>query len=128
MACVLGLRLSNYLTEALSLSDIPKYFWTDSTTALFWIKRNDQWGTFVGNQVGEICSVTKVNQWSYVPGQSNPADLLSRGCSLLQFSKLAWWEGPVWLKGPPNSWPKLEIKPDEALIPSERWKGINLSV
>ncbi|GBM00954.1 hypothetical protein AVEN_6294-1, partial [Araneus ventricosus] len=97
MACVLGVRLSNYLTEALSLSDIPKYFWTDSTTALFWIKRNDQWGTFVGNRVREICSVTK-------------------------------WEGPVWLKGPPNSWPKSEIKPDEALISSERRKGTNLSV
>ncbi|GBN46719.1 hypothetical protein AVEN_149540-1 [Araneus ventricosus] len=122
MACVLGVRFSNYLTEALSLSDIPKYFWTDSTTALFWIKRNDQWGTFVGNRVREICSVTKVSQWSYVPGQLNPADLRSRGCSPLQFSELARWEGPVWLKSPPNSWPKLEIKPDEALISSERRK------
>ncbi|GBL80115.1 hypothetical protein AVEN_29109-1 [Araneus ventricosus] len=77
MACVLGMRLSNYLTEALSLTDIPKYFRTNSTTALFWLKKNDQQGTFVGNRVREICSVTKLQEskntlFSLVHGESFP--------------------------------------------------------
>ena len=84
MACILGAWLSNYVSEALSLDDCAKYFWSDSTTALFWIKRNDQWGKFVGNRVKEICTLTNASQWSYVSGHSNPADLPSRGCFYLQ--------------------------------------------
>ncbi|GFS42874.1 hypothetical protein TNIN_323731 [Trichonephila inaurata madagascariensis] len=46
MACVLGVRLSKYVTQALALDGIPKYFWTDSTTAESWIRSNDTWETF----------------------------------------------------------------------------------
>lgn len=128
MACVLGVRLTKYVTEALSINDTPKHFWTDSTTALSWIKKNDMWGTFVGNRVREICSVTNVNQWSYVPGQENPADLPSRGCSPLQFSELNWWKGPVWLKEPKDNWPQLDFKFNETLVFSECKKGVNLNL
>ncbi|XP_035223585.1 uncharacterized protein LOC118196271 [Stegodyphus dumicola] len=47
LACVLGVRLAKYVVEALSLDEIEKHYWSDSTTALSWIKRNDQWGTFI---------------------------------------------------------------------------------
>ncbi|GFR29754.1 integrase catalytic domain-containing protein [Trichonephila clavata] len=128
MACVLGVRLSKYVTQALTLDDIPKYFWTYSTTAISWIRSNDAWGNFVGNRVKEICAFSRVDQWSYVPGSSNPVDLPSYGCSLLQFSESGWWRGPDWLKDPGDRWPKLEIKPDEILVLLERKKGINLNV
>lgn len=128
MACVLGVRLSKYVTEALTLHDTPKYFWTDSTTVISWIQRNDVWGTFVGNRVKEICAFTKADQWSYVPGDCNPADLPSRGCSPSQFSELDWWSGPVWLGGPKDKWPKLEIKSNETLVLSERRKVKNLNI
>ncbi|GFY40527.1 uncharacterized protein TNIN_134291 [Trichonephila inaurata madagascariensis] len=100
MACVLGVRLSKYVTQALALDGIPKYFWTDSTTAISWIRSNDAWGTFVGNRVKEIWAFSKADQWSYVPYPSNRADLPSRGCSPLQFSESDWWSGPDWLKDP----------------------------
>ncbi|GFY55040.1 uncharacterized protein TNIN_171741 [Trichonephila inaurata madagascariensis] len=114
MACVLGVHLSKYV--ALALDGIPKYFWTDSTTAISWIRSNDAWGNFVGNHVKEICAFSKADQWSYVPGPYNPADLPSRGCSPLQFSESDWWSEPDWLKDPEDKWPKLEIKPDEILV------------
>lgn len=126
LACVLGARLSKYVVEALSLSNIPKFYWSDSTTALSWIKGNDQWGTFVGNRVKEICALTEANQWSYVPSQMNPADLPSRGCSPRHVLKLSWWEGPNWLKDPKDVWPTFQIKPDQTLVFSERRRGLTV--
>lgn len=49
LACVLGGRLAKYIVEALEIPTVQAYYWTDSSTALAWIRRNDQWGTFVGN-------------------------------------------------------------------------------
>ncbi|UYV61002.1 hypothetical protein LAZ67_1003055 [Cordylochernes scorpioides] len=46
LACMLGVRLSRYINESLNLAAEPVYYWTDSTTALSWIKTNRQWGTF----------------------------------------------------------------------------------
>ncbi|GFY66067.1 uncharacterized protein TNIN_394101 [Trichonephila inaurata madagascariensis] len=63
-----------------------------------------------------------------INGHMYQADLPSRGCSPLQFSEPGWWSGPDWLKDPEDRWPKLEIKPDEILVLSERRKGINLNV
>lgn len=79
----------------------------------------------VGNRVREICTLTNA---TFVSGQSNPADLPSRSCSPLQFTESNWWEGPVWLKGPSDSWPKLEVKPNESLVFSECRKGVNFNV
>lgn len=127
MACVLGARLSKYVTEALSMECNPKYFWTDSTTALSWIKRNNVWGTFVGNRVREICTVTNETQWYYVPTNLNPADLPSRGSSSARFIESHWIYGPVWLKGPRESWPTIVAEPNENLVSLELKKGSNLN-
>ncbi|GFY72020.1 uncharacterized protein TNIN_437551 [Trichonephila inaurata madagascariensis] len=116
-----------YTFPALTLDGILKYFWTDSTTAISWIQSNDVWGTFVGNRVKEVSAFSRADQWSYVPGLFNPADLPSRGCFPLQFSKSDWWSGPDWLKDPRDRWPRLEIKPDEIFLLECR-KGINLNV
>jgi len=79
LACVIGARLSNFVTDAVNSFQIPSFLWSDSTTALSWIKGNDEWGTFVRNRVKEICSLTKPEDWRHVPGASNPADLPSIG-------------------------------------------------
>ena len=74
LACVIGARLSNFVTDAVNSFQIPSFLWSDSTTALSWIKGNDEWGTFVGNRVKEIYSLTKPEDWRHVPGASNPAE------------------------------------------------------
>lgn len=48
--CVIGARLVHGVVKAFSFSDIPLYCWSDSSTALAWIRRDDQWGTFVHNR------------------------------------------------------------------------------
>ncbi|UYV70525.1 hypothetical protein LAZ67_7003416 [Cordylochernes scorpioides] len=46
----------------------------------------------------------------------NPADLPSRGCSVLQLKRTRWWEGPEWLKQPQDHWPKQLFHSDRTLV------------
>ncbi|XP_035715513.1 uncharacterized protein LOC110859590 [Folsomia candida] len=117
LGCTIAARLHSSVVEALSMDVVETYFWTDSMTALSWIQRNNEWGTFVGNRVKEICSLTKVENWRHVPGVMNPADLPSRGCNPAQLLKSRWWEGPTWLRGSSETWPsgQAEVNEDEVL-------------
>ncbi|XP_011860126.1 PREDICTED: uncharacterized protein LOC105557489, partial [Vollenhovia emeryi] len=48
--CVIAVRLAASVKMSLELEGVPTFYWTDSTCALAWIRRNDQWGTLVGNR------------------------------------------------------------------------------
>ncbi|UYV72544.1 hypothetical protein LAZ67_9003635 [Cordylochernes scorpioides] len=122
LACVVGARLNKMIFEALELKDIKNVFWSDATTALAWIKRDDQWGTFVGNRVKEICRLSDPVNWRYVPSECNPADLPSRGCSLSRLIQSRWWEGPSWLKLSEEFWPSRYKDLNEEEICAERKK------
>ncbi|UYV74622.1 hypothetical protein LAZ67_12000313, partial [Cordylochernes scorpioides] len=122
LACVVGTRLNKMIFEALELKDIKNVFWSDATTALAWIKRDDQWGTFVGNRVKEICRLSDPGNWRYVPSECNPADLPSRGCSLSRLIQSRWWEGPSWLKLSEEFWPSRYKDLNEEEICAERKK------
>ncbi|UYV84066.1 hypothetical protein LAZ67_X001042, partial [Cordylochernes scorpioides] len=113
---ILGWNFLPVCWELDSAGTEPVYYWTDSTTALSWIKTNRQWGTFVNNRVKEICNTSGPNKWFYVPGGLNPADLPSRGCSVLQLKRTRWWEGPEWLKQPQDHWPKQLFHSDRTLV------------
>ncbi|UYV63686.1 hypothetical protein LAZ67_2005305 [Cordylochernes scorpioides] len=118
MAMVLGARLANSISAALKRR-CGTILWSDSSTALSWIKRGIEWRVFVRNRVKEIQSTTNVNNWRFVPGYLNPADLLSRGCFPPQFVRSRWWKGPEWLKQPKESWPRSEPTIDQEDICSE---------
>lgn len=72
---------------------------TDSQVALFWICGTDKdWKPFVRNRVAEIRRLVPPNCWSHCSGETNPADLPSRGLSLLELSvNQLWRHGPEWL-------------------------------
>ena len=95
------------------------FMWSDSTTALAWIKSNDEWGTFVGTRVKEICRLTDEMTWQHVSGVHNPADLPSRGCSSSRLVQSRWWEGPGRLYDPPELWPTQEFAADDMTVRSE---------
>ncbi|CAL8087563.1 unnamed protein product [Orchesella dallaii] len=122
MACVVGTRLATTVRKALKWENVPYHFWTDSTTALAWIRRHDHWGAFVGNRVAEILKTTEYNQWRHVPGDLNPADLPSRGCSPEELLKSRWWEGPTWLKDDRSTWPHSEEPINEEAVSIEKRK------
>ncbi|OXA44497.1 uncharacterized protein LOC110857830 [Folsomia candida] len=115
MGCLIGVRLLNMVRDSLDIRIDREFHWTDSTTALAWIQRGEEWGTFVANRVKEIRSSTSVSNWRHVPGVLNPADLPSRGCPPNELLESKWWEGVNWLKRPEEEWPsnKCEVDEDE---------------
>ncbi|XP_035712900.1 uncharacterized protein LOC110856386 [Folsomia candida] len=67
LGCYITANLTIELKKSLQYENMPTFFWSDSTTALAWIKRNDELGTFVGNRVSSILESTVAEQWRHVP-------------------------------------------------------------
>ncbi|GFU27671.1 integrase catalytic domain-containing protein [Trichonephila clavipes] len=105
MACCIGARLVHSVYAALDVPDLKIIAWSDSMVAFWWLKNHGDWSVFVANKVNEINSLVPSQFWRHVPGELNPADLLSRGISPRLFSNSLWWEGPSWLLEPPSNWP-----------------------
>ena len=85
--------------------------YTDSQVALYWIKgTTKEWKPFVQNRVSEIRRNVHSDLWGHCPGKSNPADLPSRGLSVLETSvSQLWRHGPEWLCCGTD--PQLEMEP-----------------
>lgn len=120
LAAVIGVRQYTNIRDSLEGLEYRSYFWSDSSTVLAWISRENEWGTFVWNRVKEIRKSTNSSDWHHVPGHLNPADLPSRGCSPKELSESKWWEGPAWLRLPEQEWPKSLPDVDEETVASER--------
>ena len=76
------------------------FFWTDSTIVLSWIKEHaSQYKVFVGNRIKIVQEKTKQENWRWVPGTENPADIPSRGIWPLNEK-----QGQLWLNGPKFLW------------------------
>lgn len=120
IACECGAKMAKYLQETLDMTNIELYLWSDSGNALSWIKRNENWQTFVHNRVKTINALTNAEDWRHIPGHLNPADLPSRGCMVKQLVESKWWEGPTWLKEDKEFWPKSTINCDETIVNSEK--------
>jgi hypothetical protein len=54
LAASTGARLVQFAVEALRWKQVPVLCWSDSTTVLAWILRDEQWSVFVKNRVTEI--------------------------------------------------------------------------
>jgi hypothetical protein len=68
--------------------------WLDSTVALYWIQNGGDFKQFVANRVSKIQQHDEII-WHHVPTTDNPADLGSRGGSVIDH--ILWWKGPKWL-------------------------------
>ncbi|GFY09514.1 uncharacterized protein TNCV_4321931 [Trichonephila clavipes] len=130
MACCVGVRLVNSILKALNMPDLKVTLWSDSTTALWWIKEYGNWSVFVANRVKEIRQLTQIQSWKYVPVNMNIADLLSRGCSPRQMLSSRWWERPSWLKQNSEFWPDGEIscEPQEVNVERKKTKNANVDL
>ncbi|XP_077296016.1 uncharacterized protein LOC143918160 [Arctopsyche grandis] len=108
-------KLMKSTIDQLTIHINEKYYWTDSTVALHWIRGEScKWTTFVANRVAEIQSISQPIEWYHVSSTDNPADLISRGTqpSELNHNSL-WWDGPSWLKLDESRWPR---RPPEITI------------
>ena len=85
--------------------------WSDSTITLAWISGElRRWNTIVPNRVSDIMDVISPSDWKHVPTEFNPADLASRGTSVLSLMESSLrWSGPEWLAKPVAFWPHRNI-------------------
>ena len=110
-------HLATKVVKSLTIKISKRYFWSDSTVTLGWIKSSARtWKTFVANRVGDIQTLTDPGEWHHVKSCENPADLVSRGVSSSELlnSKL-FWHGPNWLA--------LDESCRKLSIPSSRYTG-----
>ncbi|GFU96749.1 integrase catalytic domain-containing protein [Trichonephila clavipes] len=95
-AALLLSRLVKKVVPILQLPINKIWMWTDSTIALAWIKTEPhKLKTFVSNRVAEIQALSKDYHWKHVNSKDNPADLISRGCNVIELLKNEmWFSGP----------------------------------
>ncbi|XP_036347402.1 uncharacterized protein LOC118756766, partial [Rhagoletis pomonella] len=101
------------------------FLWSDSQIVLFWIQQHSATlSTFVGNRISEIQEQTSSCHWKYVPTRCNPADLLSRGCSVDELNQSMWFEGPAYLLQHQDEWPTQRPGDiDQNIVDSEKRKS-----
>lgn len=118
MSALLLARLCHTVEEALKgvIQLDQTVCYTDSKVALHWIRGMDkEWKQFVQNRVDDIRCLIPADHWNHCPGESNPADIPSRGMLPRDLEKSrVWLEGPEWLK---KSLDPVEEKTEE--IPQE---------
>ncbi|KAJ8886294.1 hypothetical protein PR048_012504 [Dryococelus australis] len=105
---LLAARICTHLAKAFldnqGWTDVPIDIWTDSTTVIAWIQRQEEWPVFVRNLIKAVGELTKPSDWRHIPGLFNSADLPSRGCFVKRLVESKWWEGPKWLENQEQEW------------------------
>ncbi|XP_003742378.1 uncharacterized protein LOC100901726 [Galendromus occidentalis] len=108
MAALLSIRLKRFLTHRLEDTFDRVSFYTDSLVTYYWATSasTGRWKIFVANRVKEIQADSKLEEWYYVPGEFNVADLATRGISAETLvAARHWWSGPEWLRKPAHEQP-----------------------
>ena len=83
-----------WIRKQLELPILTSQFWSDSQIVIAYIcNQSKRFKTFVANRVAQIRQFSEPNQWHYVSGDQNPADVLSRGCTSDKVP-LSWFRGP----------------------------------
>jgi hypothetical protein len=97
---VLVSELMTEVKKSLNCEIDNEFYYTDSTIVLSWLAASpNTWTTFVANRVSKIQTLTNIENWTHVPSNSNPADIISRGCTPKQLI-----DNKLWLNGPTFLW------------------------
>lgn len=125
-AAVLGLRLTEEVSNTLEVSMGDVTFWSDSMNVLWWVQNHSRnFKPFVSNRIGEIQTKSKPEQWRYVPTGLNPADYVTRGLRADELlNKKTWLNGPDFLQSE-SQWPKIKVEKLQAAEKEERKLKVN---
>ena len=96
-AAVTAVQLDELIRSCLEIQFLPTTFWIDSQIVLAYL-RNDKkrFRVFVANRVSRIRCSTVPEQWRFISGRENAADVISRGCDVSDMPPI-WSEGPSFL-------------------------------
>ena len=97
-AAVLSTDVSCQMNNELPFSELGHVFWTDSKIVLGFIANSSKrFHIYVANRVQKIRDFSNPEQWNYVNTATNPADLVSRGCTGQDLLQSNWFRGPDFL-------------------------------
>ena len=107
-AATLAARQHSLVKEELGIEIDSDHYWSDSMIVLKYIENEDKrFHTYVANRLEIIRSLSSPKQWHHVPSTQNPADLASRGMSVIQLiSNKMWVNGPAFLSRDESQWPQ----------------------
>ena len=93
------LILSVYKSLQHQVATLDMRCYTDSLVSLYWVRgRDKEWKPFVQNRVQGIRRNVPPELWFHCPGVINPADIPSRGLSMVELAVNQLWRvGPEWL-------------------------------
>ncbi|XP_062713485.1 uncharacterized protein LOC134290377 [Aedes albopictus] len=109
-AAMIGARLMQTICSSLTLPISKRVLWSDSTTVLAWLRSDSRrYHQFIGFRVGEILSLTAMDEWRYVPSNENVADEATKWAAGPNFDPDSrWYTGPQFLANPESEWPTKE--------------------
>ena len=100
-AAVVAVQMSQMILRECTLAFDRTVFWTDSKVVLAYIRNETKrFHVFVANRIGYIQLHTVPEQWRFVPGKENPADIASRGVPVTTLKSGMWASGPNFLNSP----------------------------
>ncbi len=112
-----GLLMATRCVVRLLEQVLPKLettFWVDSKTVLQWISDpHEHHKAFVMNRLVEIRDNTRFLAvgWQHVPTLDNPADLPTKGTSVMDLANnKLWHQGPSFLLEDRSTWPKIPFE------------------
>ncbi|XP_062713921.1 uncharacterized protein LOC134290744 [Aedes albopictus] len=109
-ACVIGVRFATSIIKSLSISVTKRFFWTDSSDVISWLKSDHRrYSQFVAFRVSEILEASDVGEWQWIQTKQNVADDGTKWKRVPDMSTTSrWFNGPEFLKKPESEWP---VKP-----------------
>ena len=109
LAAVCGAKVGKFVAQAINFPSNKIAYFSDSSITLSRIKKGpSNWKLWVGTRVAFILKLSDKDQWYYVPGENNPADLASRGCDVATLAQSQiWWNGPTFLQEDRKEWPAV---------------------
>lgn len=113
-AAVIGVRLADTITRALSIKVHQRCFWSDSRDVLCWIRSDHRrYSQFVAFRVSEILESTTMAQWGHKGLKENVADEATKWQGLPDLSSNSrWFRGPSFLWETSNTWPSNPFETD----------------
>ena len=106
LAALMAVRLKNFLVDRLTVERFRLS--TDSTITFHWVTSTNPgwWRTFIYNRVKEIQASSRPELWYHIRGDSNIADLATRGIRATELvENPEWFFGPSWLSLPEGQQP-----------------------
>ena len=106
-AATLSARLRATLVRESKLKFKQVYHFVDSQIVKGMINKGSYgFNTFAGNKIGEIHREAKPDEYLWIEGKDNIADIITRGCSPSELKEGSEWQAaPEFLKLPVSKWP-----------------------